>query len=59
MLDQQGETYKVAGVDDDATLHQKKKRKQANGDEVCEEHVILQSNSAYDSRLATNQRSLE
>ncbi|OQV05418.1 RNA recognition motif aka RRM, RBD, or RNP domain-containing protein [Cladophialophora immunda] len=34
LLDQQGEIYKVAGVDEDAaTTSQKKKRKQPNGDE--------------------------
>ncbi|EXJ59281.1 hypothetical protein A1O7_06713 [Cladophialophora yegresii CBS 114405] len=36
LLDQQGQIYRVPGVDDDATTtaQQKKKRKQPNGDEV-------------------------
>lgn len=33
-MEQQGEVYKVAGVDENATTTQKKKRKQQNGDEV-------------------------
>ncbi|RVX71962.1 hypothetical protein B0A52_04361 [Exophiala mesophila] len=34
LLDQQGEIYKVEGVDENATTNPKKKRKQANGDEA-------------------------
>ncbi|KEF52735.1 uncharacterized protein A1O9_11152 [Exophiala aquamarina CBS 119918] len=46
LLDQQGEIYRVAGVDENASTNQKKKRKQANGDEAGHKQKKPRVNSA-------------